>query len=174
EVWMFATLFDKVEAKEEWLDMSIHGAEFMRKHGRDAEGNWYFSLTREGKPLVQPYNIFSDCFATMGFGALYRATQKEEYGAIAKQTFENILKRRNNTKGKYNKIYPGTRDLRNFSLPMILSNLSLEIEHLLDKSLVDELINDVINEVMNIFYQEEHGIIFENVNLDGSFSDSFE
>ncbi|ADY50615.1 N-acylglucosamine 2-epimerase [Pseudopedobacter saltans DSM 12145] len=173
-VWTYATLYDKLEAKKEWLEIAIHGAEFMKKHGRDAEGNWYFSLNREGKPLVQPYNIFSDCFATMGFGALYTATQKEEYGAIAKATFENILKRRTNTKGQYSKIYPGTRDLRNFSLPMILSNLSIEIEHLLDKNLVEELINDVINEVMNVFYQEEHGIIFENVNQDGSFSDSFE
>ncbi|RZM18438.1 MAG: AGE family epimerase/isomerase, partial [Pedobacter sp.] len=84
------------------------------------------------------------------------------------------LTNRQNTKGKYNKLFAGTRDLRNFSLPMILSNLSIEIEHLLDKSLVTELIEEVIDEVMNVFYQPEHGIIFENVNLDGSFSDSFE
>jgi N-acylglucosamine 2-epimerase len=174
EVWMFATLYDKVAKQEEWLKMALHGADFMKRYGRDAHGNWYFSLSREGKPLVQPYNIFSDCFATMGFGALYSATGQDEFGEIAKQTFDNILKRRNNTKGVYNKLYPGTRDLRNFSLPMILSNLSIEIEHLLDKNLVDNLIQEVIDEVMNVFYQPEHGIIFENVNIDGSFSDSFE
>lgn len=174
EIWMFATLYDKMQAKQEWLDMAIHGADFMKKYGRDAEGNWYFSVNRAGRALVQPYNIFSDCFATMGFGALYSATGKEEYGAIAKQTFENIRRRKNNTKGRYNKIYPGTRDLRNFSLPMILSNLSIEMEHLLDKSLVNELVQEAIDEVMNVFYQPEHGIIFENVNVDGSFSDSFE
>jgi N-acylglucosamine 2-epimerase len=174
QVWTFATLYNKFDAKPEYLDMALHGANFLQKHGRDADGNWYFSLNQQGKPLVQPYNIFSDCFATMGFGALYTATGKDEYAEIAKNTFENILKRRNDTKGKYNKIFPGTRDLRNFSLPMILSNLSIEIEHLLDKNLVDDLIQDVINEVMNVFYQPEHGIIFENVNKDGSFSDSFE
>ena len=31
-------------------------------------GSWFFSLTKDGKPLVQPYNIFSDCFATQAFG----------------------------------------------------------------------------------------------------------
>lgn len=174
QVWTFATMFTQLEAKSAYLEMAEHGAKFMQKYGRDADGNWFFSLDQAGRPLVQPYNIFSDCFATMGFGALYKATGKEEYAGIAKQTFENILKRRHNTKGKYNKIYPGTRELRNFSLPMILSNLSIEIEHLIDKSLVNNLIEDVIHEVMEVFYQPQHGMIFENVNHDGSFSDTFE
>jgi N-acylglucosamine 2-epimerase len=174
QVWTFATLYNQFEANPEYLTMAKHGADFMKKHGRDIDGNWYFSLNQIGKPLVQPYNIFSDCFATMGFGALYTATGKDEYAEIAKKTFENILNRRENTKGKYNKIYPGTRLLRNFSLPMILSNLSIEIEHLLDKSLVNNLIEEVVDEVMNVFYKQEHGIIFENVNEDGSFSDTFE
>ena len=174
EVWTFATLYDKFQAKPEWLEMAIHGAEFMKKYGRDQENNWYFSLRQDGQPLVQPYNIFSDCFATMGFGALYTATGNAEYADIAKTTFENILKRRDNTKGKYNKAFKGTRDLRNFSLPMILSNLSMEIEHLLDKSLVDQLIQEIVHEVMDVFYQEDTGLILENVSPDGSFSDSFE
>lgn len=174
EVWTFATLYLEVEKHPEYLSMAEHGATFMKKYGRDAEGNWYFSLNQSGQPLVQPYNIFSDCFATMGFAALYKATQKEEYASIAQQTFANILKRRNNTKGIYNKQFPGTRSLRNFSLPMILSNLSIELEHLLDQNLVQTLIEEVIEEVMEVFYQPEQGLIFENVNQDGSFSDSFE
>ena len=174
QVWMFSMLYNNVEARPEWLEMAEHGADFLKKHGRDADGNWYFSLNQKGEPLVQAYNIFSDCFATMAFGALYKATAKEEYSEIARTTFNNILARRGNTKGKYNKIYPGTRNLKNFSLPMILSNLSLELEHILDKSLVDGLIKDIIHEVMEVFYQPETGLILENVNEDGSFSDSFE
>ncbi|MFX8339509.1 hypothetical protein ABTL37_20335, partial [Acinetobacter baumannii] len=78
---------------------------------------------------IQPYNIFSDCFAAMAFGALYKIDPQEEYALIAKSTFENILKRQNNWKGIYNKAFPGVRKLKNFSLPMILCNLSLELEH---------------------------------------------
>ncbi|MGJ1390649.1 AGE family epimerase/isomerase [Sphingobacterium spiritivorum] len=174
QVWMFSFLYQHCEQKQEWLDIALHGAAFMEEYGRDVEGNWYFSLNREGKPLVQPYNIFSDCFATMGFSALYKATGNTTYSAIAKQTFEQILKRRTDTKGVYNKIYPGTRDLRNFSLPMILSNLALEMEELLDKQVVEQLLDEIIHEVMEVFYNEERGIIFENVNPDGSFSNSFE
>ncbi|MGV3509726.1 MAG: AGE family epimerase/isomerase [Sphingobacteriaceae bacterium] len=174
QVWMFATLYNNIEAKQEWLDMAEHGARFIKKFGRDGEGNFYFSLDRNGKPLVQPYNIFSDCFAAMGFSALYKANPIDEYADIAKSTFENILRRRNNSKGKYSKTYPGTRDLKNFSLPMILSNLSLEMEHLLDTDLVSELIQDVIHEVMAVFYRPELGLILENVSADGTFSNSFE
>lgn len=174
EVWMFATLYNKVEFRPEWLEMAEHGARFLQQHGHDGNLNWYFSLTREGKPLIEPYNIFSDCFATMAFGQLYQATGNEEYGSIARKTFENILIRSSNPKGRFTKAVPETRPLKGFSLPMILCNLSLEIEHLLPKKLVDETIETCINEVMEVFYDQQSGLILENVAPDGSFSDSFE
>ena len=33
-------------------DAAIQGAEWMRKYGHDGEYNWYFSTTRDGKPLA--------------------------------------------------------------------------------------------------------------------------
>ena len=174
EVWMFSTLYNRVEQRTEWLEMALHGAKFLQKFGHDGNLNWYFSLAREGKPLVEPYNIFSDCFATMAFGQLYKATALEEYGAIAKNTFGNILQRSDNPKGRFTKTTPGTRPLKGFSLPMILCNLSLEIEHLLEPEKVEETIETVIHEVMEVFYQQDTGLILENVRPDGSFSDSFE
>jgi N-acylglucosamine 2-epimerase len=174
QVWCFAYMYNNIEKKQEWLDIAKHGADFLIKHGRDEEGNWYFSLTAEGKPLVQPYNIFSDCFATMAFAALDKACPSEEYKKIALTTFDNIIARRQNTKGKYNKNFPGTRSLKNFSLPMILCNLSLELEHIIGKEKVNELVPDIIHEVMEVFYQPKLGLVLENVNVDGSFADCFE
>lgn len=174
QVWCFSYMYEHVEAKKEWLDMALHGAAFMQQYGRDREGNWYFSLEASGKPLVQPYNIFSDCFATMAFAALDRVQPSDLYKDIAIKTFDNILLRRNNTKGHYNKAYPGTRPLKNFSLPMILCNLSLELEHLLGATRVNEFVPEIIHEVMEVFYNHEMGVVLENVNPDGSFSDSFE
>ena len=174
QIWTYSMLFDKVEAKQEWKDIAELGASFMRKHGRDANGDWYFSFTKRGKPLVQPYNIFSDCFASLGFGALCKINNSDEDADLALKTFNRILERRNNPKGKYAKGFPGSRDLKNFSLPMILCNLSLELEHLLDKSTIDGLIDEVLHEVMTVFYQPQSGLILENVHQDGSFSDSHE
>ena len=65
-------------------------------------------------------------------------------------------------KGKWNKLYPGTRNLKGFALPMILCNLSLEIEHLLDDKFLMSTIDTCIHEVMEVFYRPElGGIIVE-------------
>jgi len=174
QVWCFSMLYNKVEKKQQWLDLAIHGADFLIKNGRDAEGNWYFSLNQKGVPLTQPFNIFSDCFAAMAFGQLYQATNNKAYGDIAVDTFHNILRRQNDPKGKYSKAFPDTRPLKSFALPMILCNLVLEIEHLLEPALVASTIANGINAVMNDFYQPDSGLILENINVDGAFSDSFE
>ncbi|RAJ86002.1 N-acylglucosamine 2-epimerase [Chitinophaga dinghuensis] len=174
EVWCFSMLYNKVEQQQEWLDMAIQGADFLRKHGRDKDGNWYFSLTRNGAPIIEAYNIFSDCFAAMAFGQLFQATGNPEYGQIATDTFFNILKRQGNPKGRFNKVFPGTRPLQNFALPMILCNLVLEIEPLLDKQLVEDTISHGIHTVMEVFYQQDTGLILENTTPEGQFSDSFD
>ena len=174
QVWMFSTLYNNVEKNSDWLKTARHGAEFLEKYGRDSNGDWYFSLNREGKPLIVPYNIFSDCFAAMAFGQLAKATGNDHYSQIAVKTFRNILARENNPKGVYSKTISGTRPLKGVSLPMILCNLSLEIEHHLDRSFVHETIDRCIHEVTEVFYDKATGLIRENVNTDGSFSDSFE
>ncbi|MBP1677012.1 MAG: N-acylglucosamine 2-epimerase [Bacteroidetes bacterium] len=174
EVWMFAMLYNKVEKKQEWLDCAIQGAEFLRKYGHDGDYNWYFSLTRDGAPLVEPYNIFSYTFATMAFGQLSLATGNKDYEYIAQTTFRKILSKTENPKGKWNKAVPGTRDLKGFALPMILCNLTLEIEHLLDEDFLINTIEVCIHEVMDVFYKPELGIVVENVDMNGNLSDSFD
>ncbi len=174
QVWFFSMAYNNIEKREDWLNCAVRGAEFLKKYGHDGNYNWYFSLTREGKPLIQPYNIFSDCFAAMAFGQLSKATGNEEYAQISKKTFLNILSKQENPKGIYNKQVSGTRPLKNFALPMILCNLSLEIEHLLDKEITERTVDACIHEVMDVFYRPELGLVLENVTPDGELSDSFE
>ena len=172
EVWMFSMLYNKVEHRQEWLDAAIQGGEFLKKYGHDGSYNWYFSLTREGKPLVDPYNIFSYTFATMAFGQLSIATGNKEYAEIAKKTFDIILSKVDNPKGKWNKAHAGTRSLKNFALPMILCNLALEIEPLLDPEFMQKSIDVCIHEVMDVFRRPElGGLVVENVAEDGSLVD---
>lgn len=174
QVWTFSMLYLQVEQNPSWLEIAEKGAAFLIKHGRDENKDWYFSLTKEGEPLIQAYNIFSDCFAAMAFAQLSKATANSSYAEIARETFDRILKRKNNPKGKYSKAYPGTRDLQGFSLPMILCNLVLEIEHLLDNNLVETVLKNGVDTVVNKFYRPEYGVILENIDTANNFNDSFE
>jgi N-acylglucosamine 2-epimerase len=174
QVWVFSYLYNNVEKKENWLGIAGSGARFLEKFGRDEDGKWYFSLTREGKPLVAPCNIFSDCFAAMAFAQMAKATGEAKYTDIALVSFNSILGRAGNPKGIYNKTLNEARNLRSFSLPMILCNLSLEMEHLLDPEYVGEITDKCIEDVMEVFHDPQTGLTLENVNDDGSFSDSFD
>ncbi|MFM8450928.1 MAG: AGE family epimerase/isomerase [Haliscomenobacter sp.] len=174
QVWTFSMLYNRLEKRPEWLKIAQHGARFLQKYGQDAAGNWYFSLRRDGQPLVQAYNIFSDCFATMAFGQLYQASGDPAYAQLATSTFHRILARRHQPKGIYTKQVAGTRPLKNFALPMILCNLALEIEHLLEPALVNQTIDECVHEVMDVFYHPEFDLVLENVTPEGAFSDSFE
>lgn len=174
EVWMFAKMFNEWEANPSWLKIAVHGADFLEKYGRNQEGDWYFSLRKDGKPLVSAYNIFSDCFAVMAFAQLAKASGEDRYAQIAIQSFERILQRQSNPKGKFSKAIPENRALKNFALPMILCNLALELESLSDTFDIESLIDTCVNEVMVDFYNREYDITLENVKPDGSFSDTFE
>ncbi|QRX64722.1 AGE family epimerase/isomerase [Dysgonomonadaceae bacterium zrk40] len=175
EVWLFSMLYNKVEKRQEWLECAVHGAEFLKKHGHDGNYNWYFSLTREGKPLVEPYNIFSYTFAAMAFGQLSLATGENEHADIAKKTFDIILSKQENPKGQWNKAHNGSRPLRDLAFPMILCNLSMEIEHLLEKEYLMETMEHCVTEVMGKFrHPELGGLLVEHLTPDGELSDSFE
>jgi N-acylglucosamine 2-epimerase len=174
QVWMFSLLYAEMEPREPWLDVARHGLRFMKTYGRDAAGDWYFSLARDGRPLVQPYNIFSDCFAAMAFGAYARATKDQEAAEIALTIYRNIIRRKDNPKGKYNKLVPGTRPLKAYALPMILTNLSLELATLLPSSELNERVDECVAELTETFLDRERGVMFEAVGPDGSHVDSFE
>ena len=172
QAWMFSMLYNKVEQNKEWLSIAKSGIDFLVNHGMDKEGNFYFSTTADGKPLVKAYNIFSDCFAAMAFSQYALASGDEKIKELAIKTYFNILKRKENPKGNYEK-NTGEIPLKGFSLPMILSNLVLELEDILDPKEVEKTINFSVNEVMNVFLDEASGLVFENVLPDGSHHDSF-
>ena len=175
EVWMFAMLYNNFEKRTEWLDTALAGAEFLLRHGHDGNFDFYFSLTREGKPIVCPYNIFSNTFACMAFAQVAKATGDKRFAEAAEKTFRRILERRSNPKGQWNKIIPGTRPMKDFALPMIICNMALEVEDIInDKELIEKTIDESVHEITEVFYKPELGVILENLAPDGSMIDCFE
>ncbi len=174
QVWMFSKFYLNLDRREEWLEIATKGKDFLRKYGRDSKGDWYFSLTRKGAPLIQPCNIFSDCFAAMGFSQYALASGDSEARVIAGASHQNVLRRKENPKGKYNKVVPETRPMVGMALPMILANLTLELEWMLDEKTVETSLDNCIKEIFQLNHDPQTGLLRENVAPDGSFIDSFE
>jgi N-acylglucosamine 2-epimerase len=174
QVWTFSMLYNRVEQRSEWLKIAGHGASFLAEHGRDHQGNWYFALDRSGQPLVQPYNIFSDCFAAMAFSQYALADGESWAKDVALQAYQNVLRRKDDPKGQYNKTYPGTRPLKSLAVPMILANLTLEMSWLLPSEELERVLDLTVKEVMTDFLDRERGLMYENVAPDGSHVDCFE
>ncbi len=174
QVWIFSMLYNQLEKREDWLKIATNGANFLSQHGRDGEGNWYFALDRAGNPLVQPYNIFSDCFAAMAFSKYALASGEAWAKDVAVQAYNNVLRRQENPKGKYNKAYPGTRPMKALAVPMILANLSLEMDWLLPSDKLEQVLDATVQEVMSDFLDRDRGLMYENVAPDGSHVNSFD
>ncbi|MEL7226232.1 MAG: AGE family epimerase/isomerase, partial [Cyanobacteria bacterium J06576_12] len=187
QVWTFSMLCNQpafandpaYSAKRaDWLAIAKGGADFLAAHGRDLEGNWFFSLTQSGQPLIEPYNIFSDCFAAMAFSqyalAVENEADKQQAKEIARQAYGNVLRRQDNPKGRYSKTYPGTRPLKALAVPMILANLSLEMDWLLDDDALDSVLSETVSEVMGDFLEAERGLMYEHVAPDGVPVDCYE
>ncbi len=174
QVWFFSMLYNQVEQKEVWLETAKHGATFLQDHGMDDSGNWYFALDHKGAPLVMPYNIFSDCFAAMAFSQYSRATGDKKAHVIAYHTHRNILLRKDNPKGKYSKIFPGTRPMLSLALPMILVNLTRDMAWMLSPEIFNSTIDECYKEMLSLFYDKKKQLLHEHVSPDGKFPDSFE
>ncbi len=72
--WMFATLFNTVEPRPEWLEAARSCVEFSRRHCYAPDGKMYFSVTREGHPLRMRRYVYSESFAAIGNAAFAKAT----------------------------------------------------------------------------------------------------
>ncbi len=174
QLWTFSMLYNRLEKQPEWLEMARLGAEFLARHVRNEEGHWYFSLTCDGRPLVQPYNIFSECFGAMAFAQYALATGSDEAAAIARQAWNVIQQRRSNPKGRWSKIVPGTRPMLSCTLAMVLSNLVLEMEHLLGCAEVEQAIDESIATVMGRFVDPESLVMYEHIAPDNTHPDTFD
>src|SRR5690606_3230281 len=72
--WMFATLYNEVEPRAEWLDAARSCVTFLRQHCAAPGGKLYFHVTRDGKPLRMRRYVYSEAFAAIAYAGLAKAT----------------------------------------------------------------------------------------------------
>jgi N-acylglucosamine 2-epimerase len=179
EVWTFSRLRNRAEEagkneQENWLALARLGAEFLRDKGRSPEGDLYFALDRQGRPLVEPYNIFAEYFAAAGFAEYYRASGDTWALDEARKSYNRILARKSNPKGKWTKQIGANRPMKAMGVCMMDIWLAGELGAIVPAADLDALADQAEKQIFDIHIDRERRTVFERVLPDGGHPDCME
>ena len=177
--WMFATLYNTVERRPEWLDASRSCIEFIRRHCYGPEGKMYFTVTREGQPLRMRRYVFSESFAAIANAAFAQATGDARAAEDAVRNFATYLHYSFTPGAMPAKGVPGTRPAKGIGAHMIGIVTAQELRANLGDVPVagrtcTEWIDRSIQEITRDFMKPEHEALMETVGPDGSIIDHFD
>ena len=171
-IWTFSALYNRVEPRQEWLDVALHIYDFVRRHGRDEQGRWVFAVDQNGRVLQGADSIFADGFAIYGLTELARATGDPAVIELALETYRVVQARL---------AVPGSYGIGPFTLPengkahaisMIFSLVFDELGHLLDDPAIIAAGRAHADEVMDVYRRPERQLLYEYVHTDNTLIDT--
>ena len=166
--WLFATLYNDVEPREEWLEAAQSCVNFIENHCIDTDGRLYFQVTRDGRPIRKRRYVYSEAFAAIAHAAMYRATAQEKHKLRARELFDIYLDW-SFTPGRMPSKFADTRPMIGLAPRMIAIVTAQELrKNLIDHNL-DPLIDQTIREIGQYFMHPELEAVLESVAPDGSF-----
>ena len=171
--WILATLYNEVEKNTEWLDMAIHGADFLEKYCIDNDGRMFFIVDEKGFPIRKRRYVYSESFASIAFAALYKATGIERYKRMALTLFD-VFYRHINHPGITQPKNTENRLSKGMGYPMIGIVTAQELRHNLSDQSFTKYIDSWIDEIRNDFMKTEYKAVMETVGPEGEFIDHFE
>ena len=173
--WMFATLFNTVERRAEWLDAARSCVEFSRRHCHSAEEKMWFTVTREGAPLRMRRYCFSESFAAISYAAFAKAAGDARAAEDAEKTFAAYL-RFSFTPGAMLPKYEPARPMKGIGALLIGISTEQELRANLGDVCVSgrtcgEWIDAFVAEIERDFLKPEHEALMEVVAPDGAVLD---
>lgn len=172
--WMLLTLYNTVERRPEWLEWGRSGIDFLMRHGFADNGRMYFHVTREGKPIRQRRYAYSEAFAAIACGALYRATGEDHWKRQAQQLFAHFVNW-NFTPGLMPAKYCDTRPMTSLSPRMIALVTAQTLRaDTGQEELYEGWILRCIAEIDQLFVRPELEAVLESVAEDGTILDHFD
>ena len=172
QVWTLSKMYRHVRQEPQWLDHARLGAEFVRDHGRDDDGRFYFALQRDGTPYARPC-IFSDCFCAMGLAEYAAAAGAGWARDLAVETYRNIQQWLRTRPDPYPKRLAGVREVESMVYDMINVNMSLELGSTIDDPACRAAGLASAERVLRLFVDRREGLVFEHVSPGGGHPDTF-
>ncbi len=166
QVWMFSKLYREAETRPGWLDLARLGMVFLRQHAVQSNGQVFFSLAEDGKPIYQQRKTFTECFYVMALAEYGRACDNPAMVQEAKDAIELLWIRSYDWSTVGRPALEGSPDAQALAVPMMLLNV-------LDEVMADELplcaaeVEDCIRRI-RLHVDDESEVVFEHVRPDGS------
>jgi N-acylglucosamine 2-epimerase len=177
--WMFATLYNTVEKRVEWLEAARSGIEFLRRHCFAPEGKMYFTVTRDGRPLRMRRYVFSEAFAAIANAAFAKVTGDARAADDAYTAFAAYLRHSFTPGVMPPKVNPATRTMQGIAAHMIAIATAQEVRANLGDAAVagrtcTEWIDASIAAIERDFLKPEHEALLEVVGPHGEILDHFD
>lgn len=172
--WLLGELYNNVEQRDEWLDLALHGIQFIDSHCFDpSDGRMWFHLTREGTPIRKRRYAFSEAFAAIAYGELAKATGQSEYAEKATATFQRFVDHNLNPPGVEAK-FTDSRPTRGIGFPMITINTAQELRESIGLEQADEWIDKSIDTIRRFHIHEDIQCVMETVGANGKRLNHFD
>ncbi len=166
QVWMFSKLYRTVEARPAWLDLARLGMEFIRTHAARPNGQVYFSLAQDGKPIYQQRKTFTECFYLMALAEYGRASDQSALVKEAKDGVELLWTRSYDWSTVGRPSLPGTPPSQALAVPMMLLNVLDEVMAADFNHCMAE-VQDCIRRIQ-LHTDPDSGLVYEHVTPEGS------
>lgn len=168
--WLLATLYNTVEKKQEWLDGAKLGYDFLNKHCFDKDGQMFFHLTKDGRPIRKRRYFFSETFYVIAAAAYAKASGNEEAAKKAREVFGKCIEYAT-TQGLLEPKFTNTRQAKGIGVPMIMMNTAQQLRDTIGDDRCDVWIEKWIAEIERDFVKDDIQCVMEQVALDGSIID---
>ena len=168
--WLLSTLYNTVEQKPEWLEGAKLGYDFLNQYCFDADGQMFFHVTRDGKPIRKRRYFFSETFYVIAAAAYAKASGDEQAAANARKVFDQCVKYAT-TPGLLPSKFTGTRPSKGIGVPMIMLNTAQQLRETIGHDPCDEWISKWIYEIETYFVKDDIQCVMEQVAPDGSIID---
>jgi len=172
--WMLLALYNTLEPRQEWLDWGEQGVRFLERHAFDTDGRMFFHLTRDGQPIRKRRYAYSESFAAIAMGALFKATGNERWRTRAIQLFQHFVDW-NFTAGLMPAKFTETRPLIGIG-PLMIALVTAQSlrQDLGDDPLFESWIVRCIDQIEQRFVKHDLRAVMETVTADGEILDHFD
>jgi N-acylglucosamine 2-epimerase len=172
--WLLGELYNNVEARDEWLELARHGAEFLLQHCFDpSDGRMWFHVTRDGKPIRKRRYAYSESFAAIAFGELAKATGDQHYADHAIKTFQKFVDHNLDPVDTPAK-FTDHRPTRSIGFPMITIATAQELRESIGFNDANFWIDKSIETIQRFHLKSELNCVMETVGVSGEVIDHFD